>query len=191
MPDIGDILLPEKKVDTDAWEWATVTQLSPLRVRFDGETTPVTVAPVDTVGKLLVGDRVWVQFHNKQFVVLGKAGGYPKPYDSGWIDLSVSGGFAGTFTVPSGLYGFQARQIDNTVRFRGTMTNSSFTGGWWHIAYVPTGIAPLPTGRTTALSVVGNTTAVRYAIMQDNELAFYATAASAAWFTIGGSYTVD
>jgi hypothetical protein len=61
----------------DTWMWANVTQLSPLRIRFDGEATSVDATP-DTlvaVASLAVGTRVWVQLSGKSMVILGKSGG--------------------------------------------------------------------------------------------------------------------
>lgn len=70
--DIGEILLPSKDRAGDSWEWATVTQASPLQIRLDGETAPLTESPVDTVGGLVVSDRVLCLYHGKQFIVMAR-----------------------------------------------------------------------------------------------------------------------
>lgn len=65
----------------DNWLWATVTQLSPLRVRFDGEAAAVDATVdtlVDPVG-LIVGSRVWVQIFGNSMVIVGVAGGVDIP----------------------------------------------------------------------------------------------------------------
>ena len=52
--------------------WCTVTQASPLRVRLDGEASPLPVAPWGRTSGLSVGDRLWAQITGRQVVVLGK-----------------------------------------------------------------------------------------------------------------------
>lgn len=56
--------------------WATVTSVAPLRVRFDGETDPLNLRPVDLVGARL-GDRVWTLRAAGQLFLVGRPGGAP------------------------------------------------------------------------------------------------------------------
>jgi len=65
-----DELLPEPAGTADTYRWARVTQLSPIRIRLDGDTEPVESTP-DSLCPLQVGDRVWVQFHGRAMIILG------------------------------------------------------------------------------------------------------------------------
>ena len=58
-----------------SWRWATVTQASPLRIKFDGQSAPLPVTPDTLVGGLVVGDRVWVQIYGRRPIIHGRAGG--------------------------------------------------------------------------------------------------------------------
>lgn len=76
------LLLPSTAA-SDTHMWATVTQVSPLRIRVDGETTALPFTPDTLVTGLAVDDRVWIGFANnddlaflgKRVVVMGRAGG--------------------------------------------------------------------------------------------------------------------
>lgn len=57
------------------WGWATVTQVSPLRIRLDTELTALDVTPENLAGALAVDDRVWVQVHGRQIIVHAITGG--------------------------------------------------------------------------------------------------------------------
>lgn len=78
-PEDLDVLLPGPTEPTDSWRWATVTQASPLRIRLDGEDTPLGVTPDALVGGVVVGRRVWVQITGRQIVVHGVTGGPEAP----------------------------------------------------------------------------------------------------------------
>ena len=54
------LLVPRTPLTPDVHAWATVTQASPLRIRLDGESTPLPFAPDKLISGLLVGDRVLV-----------------------------------------------------------------------------------------------------------------------------------
>ena len=60
---------------TDTWTWATVTQASPLRIKVDGDTTPLDATTDDLVGSLAVDDRVRVHLHADGIIVTGIQGG--------------------------------------------------------------------------------------------------------------------
>lgn len=49
--------------DVSRWDWATVTQAAPLRVKFDGpeDETELDITTTSLVAGLDVDDRVWVQ----------------------------------------------------------------------------------------------------------------------------------
>lgn len=51
--------------------WATVTALSPLRVRPDGSTAVLEATPDNLAGPLIVGARVMIQVHGRKVVVYG------------------------------------------------------------------------------------------------------------------------
>lgn len=57
----------------DTYRFGTVTQTGPLRVRLDGDLAAVDSTPVDLVGDLHVGDRVWTQLHAKVLLVVAPA----------------------------------------------------------------------------------------------------------------------
>jgi len=60
---------------TDTWTWATVTQASPLRIKVDGDTTPLDATTDNLVGSLAEGDRVRVHLHSDGIIVTGIQGG--------------------------------------------------------------------------------------------------------------------
>lgn len=53
--------------------WGTVTATSPLTVRLDGDTTPL--SPLSLVANLSQGDRVQVMLQQRRAIVYGRAGG--------------------------------------------------------------------------------------------------------------------
>lgn len=60
-------------VTDQTWgRWATVTQASPLRVRFDGETTAPDVTPDALTAGLAVGDRVLCYHKGTRVIVFGR-----------------------------------------------------------------------------------------------------------------------
>lgn len=67
-----DLLLPKPAASTDRWAWGTVTGVSPLRVRLDGDSTPLDLTP-DTLATVSVSDRVWCQIAGRRVVVHGVA----------------------------------------------------------------------------------------------------------------------
>lgn len=77
---INPLFVP-RPVSRDNWMWATVTQLSPLRIRFDGEAAAVDATPDSLIDPTLlaVGSRVWVQIYGNSMVVAGGAGGVAPP----------------------------------------------------------------------------------------------------------------
>ena len=74
-----------RTLDVSAWEWATVTDDSPLRVQLDGESAPLdmTVSTSSLVANLAIGDRVWCQLvsnpnpqrSHRRVVIHGRQGG--------------------------------------------------------------------------------------------------------------------
>lgn len=54
--------------------WATVTQVDPLRIRWDGEANPVEGTPSAIASGFMVGDRVWVTRQFRRDLVHGVAG---------------------------------------------------------------------------------------------------------------------
>lgn len=73
------------------FRWATVVGTRPLRVQLDGDTTPLSADPVNLVGDLGRGVRVWTMSVNRRLYILGAPGGVasspapqpqPQPVDS-------------------------------------------------------------------------------------------------------------
>lgn len=64
----------------DTWVQAAVTSVAPLRIKLDTDAAELpNVTPVTLVTPLRVGDRVLVQMHGLQPIVLGKIGGDRPP----------------------------------------------------------------------------------------------------------------
>ena len=76
-----DLLVPKEPFGPDVHVWATVTQASPLRIRLDGETTPLPFTPDKLVTGLVLNDRVLVLLwanpapasKSHRVVILGKS----------------------------------------------------------------------------------------------------------------------
>ena len=60
---------------TGTWTWATVTQVSPLRIKVDGDTSALDATTDSLVGSLAVDDRVRVHLHSDGIIVTGVQGG--------------------------------------------------------------------------------------------------------------------
>lgn len=67
--------LMNKESQESSWRWATVTAASPLAIRLDNSPSALSATPIDLVGGLKVGDRVWAQLVSRRVIVHGKGGG--------------------------------------------------------------------------------------------------------------------
>lgn len=77
-----DLLIPQPVPAPEVSpRWGTITQLSPLRVKLDGDDTalPVTPASLVNVAQLTVNARVWTIMNGRQLVVCGVWGGVAYP----------------------------------------------------------------------------------------------------------------
>lgn len=72
-----DLLVPGQTKSDDKWLWATVTQVSPLRVRLDGDAAALPITPENLAYGLSVNQRVWVQLSGHRVIVHGVNGGTP------------------------------------------------------------------------------------------------------------------
>lgn len=61
------------------FKMATVTSVSPLRVRYDNELSASPATPRNLVGTLAVGDRVRVTLHRRKIAIDGRIGGTALP----------------------------------------------------------------------------------------------------------------
>lgn len=79
--DYEGVLLEGPDQHPDAWTWATVTQVSPLRIRLDGDAAALLVTPDSLVPleALVVGSRVRAHLRGKRVVVMGASGGAYAP----------------------------------------------------------------------------------------------------------------
>lgn len=83
-----NFLVPGEQSPSHDPSWATVTSVSPLRVRKDNEASPLTANPQTLVTGLQLGDRVILaEWRNgdtgsRQPVIIGKGGGIPLPSPS-------------------------------------------------------------------------------------------------------------
>ncbi|QIN93844.1 minor tail protein [Microbacterium phage Alakazam] len=66
--------------DLTSFKWGTITAVSPLAVKLDGDTAPLSLIPDTLVPLLAVGDRVRVELSLRKVVIHGKAngGGYTR-----------------------------------------------------------------------------------------------------------------
>ena len=69
-----DFLVQQPYTPADVFRFGVVTGLSPLRVKLDGDANPAPVTPIVTC-EVSTGDRVFVQIHNRQLMVVGRVGG--------------------------------------------------------------------------------------------------------------------
>ena len=88
-----------------SWNWATVTALSPLRIRLDGDPSAIPVTPDSLVDPrtLVVGDRVRVELTDANgLVVQGKAGGNSAtlPFQVTWSAGSLAAGAETEIEIP-------------------------------------------------------------------------------------------
>jgi microcystin-dependent protein len=73
-------LQPDPAPDSDRSRWATVTGIGPIRIKLDGESTPLPFTPTTLLNDLIVGDRVLVMLMTspdrlrraRRVVILGK-----------------------------------------------------------------------------------------------------------------------
>jgi hypothetical protein len=77
------LLVPRSVAEPDVGRWATVTNVSPLRIRLDGETVALPLTPDTLTAGLAISDRVWValptnrdpKFKARSVLVMGRSGG--------------------------------------------------------------------------------------------------------------------
>lgn len=116
---LADILLPGPVEPGQSWRWATVTQVSPLRVRLDGDTTALDLTP-DSLLVLppVVGQRVHVHMVDRSLVVVGA----PASSTGAWATYTptITG-----LTLGNGTVDAQYAQIGRTVHVGVTITLGS------------------------------------------------------------------
>lgn len=61
--------LPYQQEST--FRWATVKGLSPLTIRFDGDTQDFGASPDSLVSGMVANDRVWCQLFGRKVIILG------------------------------------------------------------------------------------------------------------------------
>lgn len=91
------------------FKMATVTSVSPLRVRYDNELSASPATPRNLVGTLAIGDRVRVTLHRRKTAIDGRIGGTTNP---GPITNLVTLPDADTL-VATGVYVGTGSQADN------------------------------------------------------------------------------
>lgn len=135
-PESLDLLLPGPPVPRDSWAWATVTQVSPLRVRMDGEASALGVAPDLRGGTVAVGDRVWCQRSGGRLVAFAGL------VDTGWVALTLDSTLRGYLP---GVYDPQIRLVGHQVKCRGIIqrvSGSFATSTVYPLGTVPAGFRP-------------------------------------------------
>lgn len=63
-------LIPAAPPAGDSYRFATITEVAPVKLRLDGDVEALTTTPT-VLGNVAISDRVWVQFHGRQLIVLG------------------------------------------------------------------------------------------------------------------------
>jgi len=92
-----DLLIPQPSVQHSQFIMATVTQVSPLRVRVDGDTDPLDFTPSVLVSPTAIDERVMCTVINGHLVVIGVVGGVtPCPYAVGDIYVTENTTAPGT-----------------------------------------------------------------------------------------------
>ena len=94
--------LMNKESQESSWRWATVTAASPLAIRLDNSPSALSATPIDLVGGLKVGDRVWVQLVSRRVVIHGKSPEpEPNPLRRSLASTLTWGSVSGEFTIRS------------------------------------------------------------------------------------------
>lgn len=75
-----EVLLPAPTTDPElAGRWGVVTQLSPLRVKLDGDAEALPITPTSLVYGLTVNARVWCIVAGRQLIIVGAYNGIAFP----------------------------------------------------------------------------------------------------------------
>lgn len=122
-----DYLIQKPAAETDTFRWGTVTQASPLKVRMDGDSTPMAASPYNTVPtqNWAANDRVWCQFHGKKvFIIAGSSVSGNKTYSAA-NSIAISAPTLG-LTGSSGLTlnGSSGVTINGNVTINGSITST-------------------------------------------------------------------
>lgn len=148
MSDLAEYLLPKPPERPDSWRWATVTAVSPLRVRLDGDTTALDLTP-DALGPVRVGDRVWCQITGRRVVVHPRV----RPPEAGTVLIAAQTIAPGTYasttvTFPAGRFDAAPVVV--------TSLSSAGSGTAW---LVPRTSGPSTAGTTLYVANTGTTDA--------------------------------
>lgn len=84
-----DLLLPEESAGS-SWRWGTVTQVSPLRVKLDGDSAALAVTPDSLVPISATNGRVWCQLVARKVIIHGCAIPVNARYAVGDLYFTVS-----------------------------------------------------------------------------------------------------
>lgn len=127
------LLIPRAVLEPDVSRWATVTQVSPLRIRLDGEPTALPITPDTLTPGLTVNDRVWVALATngdpsvkaRRVVVLGRSGGITDSTiiaDIADLDTRLTAAEATLATLVATWPGWNPTLTNLTVGAGGTLT---------------------------------------------------------------------
>lgn len=162
--------------DESTYRWATVTQLDPLRIRLDGDSTELPLTPEALIepSRLMVGTRVWVQFFGRRVIVVSATGNH---IDAGRMtqvrQRALTGGGKRTVTDTGVSWG--ARFIAMAGG-----KNSMCPSGYWEISMPADGtvIPVLNHSGVTSVTVAGGLIPMTYWQTLWYELPIGETAAS-------------
>lgn len=63
-------LMSAAPTEGDSYRFATITEVALVKLRLDGDEGALTTTPT-VLRNVSIGDRVWVQFHGRQLIILG------------------------------------------------------------------------------------------------------------------------
>jgi len=97
------------------FKWATVTAVSPLRIKLDGDTSAIPATPDSLIdpATLAVDDRVRTELSGNRLVVLGRVGGDVRA----WTAYTPTWGASTAPVLGNGSLSGRYTQIGKTVNF--------------------------------------------------------------------------
>lgn len=72
---LSDLVTGNSNSKTDLWAWGTITSVSPLKVKLDGETAELAATADSLYANPAVNQRVWVQLSGRRIIIHGAASG--------------------------------------------------------------------------------------------------------------------
>ncbi len=128
-------VLLKPAMETDSWLWGTVTSVTPLLVKLDGETQPLPI-PLELLTSVKIGDRVRVHLHQRRALIIGKTPPPDDPTIGVWNDLPLSSPWGGVSGRAKAGY---LKTRDGLVMLRGAVNGGAVNS---IIGTLPAGYRP-------------------------------------------------